>query len=491
MSQGASPWRGVRRRAWLLMLAVALLAGCGGDLTLPTPPTVSDGGSNTASNGGALATAPIATGQGRAYATTVAAPTPTVGPSTDGISEGVRLTGADRWQRAGYTGRGVRVGVLEWTFSDTDRFLPGARLTVKSFRPDGATTVTDEGELPYGTLHGTATAEIVHEMAPDAELYLAVITLTPDSFVQAIDWLTTTAKVSVISFSGGWYNGYPKDGTSAMAQAVDRARAAGVFVALSAGNKASGEIGSNANEGHYRALYTDSDGDGYHDFGGTNGVAMRANGYLRIQLDWEAWRHPDATYHFVLFNEDGSVAIDHSEPSTAPGNNVPYQVLETRVPKGTYLLRVAKDGSGPDVPIEIFFNGAQFGQVTPEGSLNLFADARGAVAVGAVSWKTDTIEPYASRGPTADGRAKPDLYAPDCTASVTYASVGGEGFCGTSAATPHVAGAAALYKQAFPAATPDDILAYFRAHARPLPDTGHDGIPAGAARLDLGPVPAR
>jgi len=489
MSPGISLPRAARRCAWFLVLVVALLAGCGGDLTLPTPPALSDGGSNTGSDTSGITPVPIVTGQGEASPTVIAGPTPPVGPSPDGISEGVRLTGADRWQRAGFTGRGVRVGVLEWTFSDTDRFLPGARLTVKSFRPDGATVVTDEGELPYGTLHGTATAEVIHEMAPDAELYLAVITLTPDSFAQAITWLTTTAKVSAISFSGGWYNGYPKDGTSLMAQAVDRARAAGVFVALSAGNKASGEIGSNANEGHYRALYTDADNDGYHDFGGTNGVAVRANGYLRIQLDWEAWKYPDAAYHSALFSEDGSVAIDHSDLSTAPGNNVPYQVLETRVPKGTYLLRVAKDGSGPDVPIEIFFNGVQFGQVTPEGSLNLFADARGAVAVGAVSWKTDTIEPYASRGPTADGRAKPDLYAPDCTASVTYASVGGEGFCGTSAATPHVAGAVALYKQAFPTATPDEVFAYLRAHAHPLPDTGHNGIPAGAARLDLGPVP--
>jgi len=484
--------RGQSVRRWrtslVVALVVVLLVGCGGDLTLPTPPADVANAIETAAMPTAeamAAAAAIATGP-----TAVPSSTPPVGLSKDGTSEGVRLTGADRWQQAGITGKGVRVGLIEWTFNDTARFLPGAHFTVKSFRADGATVVTDESELPYGTLHGTATAEIVHEMAPDADLYLAVITLSPESFARAVDWLTTTAKVSVISFSGGWYNGYPKDGTSAAAHAVDRAKAAGVFVALSAGNKASGSLDSNANEGHYRAQYTDADNDGYHDFGGPNGVEVRATGYLRIQLDWDAANHPDAAYSFVLFAEDGVTAIDRSQPSTAPGNNVPYQVLETRVPKGTYLLRVTKD-NGADLPIEIFFNGVQFGQITPESSLNLFADARGAVAVGAVNWKTDTIEPYASRGPTADGRPKPDLYAPDCTSTLAYASVGSDGFCGTSAATPHVAGAAALYKQANPTATPDDILTYFRTHAKPLPDAGHDGIPTGAARLDLGPTPSR
>jgi subtilisin family serine protease len=73
-------------------------------------------------------------------------------------------------------------------------------------------------------------------------------------------------------------------------------------------------------------------------------------------------------------------------------------------------------------------------------SLSTPGDARGAVTVGAVGWDSRGLEGFSSRGPTADNRVKPDVVGPD---RVVTASYGGE-FPGTSAATPHVAGAAAL-----------------------------------------------
>jgi subtilisin family serine protease len=57
-----------------------------------------------------------------------------------------------------------------------------------------------------------------------------------------------------------------------------------------------------------------------------------------------------------------------------------------------------------------------------------------------VAFDSQQVEGYSSRGPTSDGRAKPDVAGPDKVSTATY---GGE-FPGTSAATPHVAGAAAL-----------------------------------------------
>ena len=106
------------------------------------------------------------------------------------------------------------------------------------------------------------------------------------------------------------------------------------------------------------------------------------------------------------------------------------------------------------------------------------------LTVGAVGIATpDTIEPYSSRGPTTDGRDKPDLVAPDCVPTTQY-----EYFCGTSEAAPFVSGAAALILQADPTLTPTQLAASLKAHATPL-GTPIPNDTFGYGRLALGAVP--
>ncbi len=86
------------------------------------------------------------------------------------------------------------------------------------------------------------------------------------------------------------------------------------------------------------------------------------------------------------------------------------------------------------------------------GSISAPADAFGILAIGAV-YSSGTITGFSSRGPTYDGRVKPELCA---QGSATFAAsssgdaVYNGGFSGTSAACPLAAGAVCLLVEAHP-----------------------------------------
>src|SRR5206468_3809056 len=117
------------------------------------------------------------------------------------------------------------------------------------------------------------------------------------------------------------------------------------------------------------------------------------------------------------------------------------------------------------------------------------ATAPEALAVGAVCPASNQLQPYSSQGPTVDGRIKPDIAGFAPVDSTAYGPVGGTnvcigGFSGTSAASPHVAGAAADYAQANPSATADQLQAILEGTATDLGDPGKDNV-FGAGELDL------
>ena len=122
----------------------------------------------------------------------------------------------------------------------------------------------------------------------------------------------------------------------------------------------------------------------------------------------------------------------------------------------------------------------------PSGSLATPGDARGALTVGAAYWRTDELEPFSSRGPTTDGRIKPDLVGPDGVLNDIFAP---DRFFGTSAAAPHIAGAAAVVWSAYPSATADEIKLYLTTNTIDLMEPGVDAA-TGAGRLLLPAPPA-
>ena len=96
------------------------------------------------------------------------------------------------------------------------------------------------------------------------------------------------------------------------------------------------------------------------------------------------------------------------------------------------------------------------------------ADSSWAVTVGA--WEPDRkrIAEYSSRGPTDDGRHKPDLAAPTAVPCASYP----DGFTGTSASAPHVAGALALLRQLNPSSGAEQLREHLMKSLRPVPDAG-------------------
>jgi len=149
---------------------------------------------------------------------------------------------------------------------------------------------------------------------------------------------------------------------------------------------------------------------------------------------------------------------------------------------GSYHIAVNEYSSTRAVNFHLYCYYQTLQYLTASSSFTIPADSPSVMSIGAVSWDNPTaLMSYSSRGPTEDNRVKPDLVAP---ANVSTTSSGGT-FGGTSAATPHAAGAAVLVKDRFPSYTPAQIQSFLENRAIDLGDAGKDNL-FGSGRLYLG-----
>ena len=394
------------------------------------------------------------------------------------ISEGVAVTGADRWHAAGITGQGIKIGVIDGGFYGYEALLGSglpARVTARPFNAANA-LATDESEI-----HGTAVAEIVHGMAPGADLYLAAID-GPTDLHRAVRWLVDEAQVNVISMSLGWSGLTPGDGTGTFADAVNYAHGKGVLFVKSAGNEG---------DSHYAGAFTDGDGNGWHEFApGKETLRVAPADYLRVVLNWDAWSGDPVNLDLYVYAQDGT-PVASSRNNQGAGRD-PVEIVSYQARPGQAFLIRVQAPSRPVRPVRLMIltKNSELELTDPRGSISTPGDARGSFTVGATLWKNDRLESYSSQGPTVDGRLKPELTAPAGVTSSPYARVG-QPFDGTSASAPHVGGAAALAFGAMPGATAERVAEYLQRNAKDLEEPGPDNK-TGHGRLQLGdPAQAR
>ena len=335
------------------------------------------------------------------------------------------------------------------------------------------------GQLLGEEDHGTAVAEIVHEMAPDAQLYLACVGTEVD--LAAAEAWAKSQGVTVINHSAGWEGPYRDDGGGPIGAVVADARASGILWVNSAGNEAMT---------HWSGSYTPSgswemwspNGDLGNSFIWPNG--MEICGFLK----WDEWPSGISDFDLGLFLSGSNSLLAISEGDQGSGQP-PFEAMCWQQTSGRDLvvfwaIRGYRVATSPRLDLVSWSPPLQYSVAA--GSIATPASSPAALAVGALCWQSRALEPYSSQGPTIDGRTKPDIVGHDSVSGATYGGFSScpSAFAGTSASSPEVAGAAALVKQAYPNLTPDQLKAYLMQAARDLGDAGVDNV-YGAGELQL------
>lgn len=394
---------------------------------------------------------------------------------------------------ASYTGKGVKVGVIDtgidYTHPDLAPNYQGGYDLV-DFDQDPMETLPEQG-MP--TIHGTHVAGIigangdVQGVAPDAELY-GYRALGPGGVGTSVHVIAALEKavndgMDLINLSlGNQVNG-PDYPTSL---AVNRAIEHGVTIVIANGNSGPADwtVGSPAT-----ATDAISVGASTDIFQEPILQATHENRTIKIQpiaqtLSWNLTRDypvvsgglgydqvPNASGKIVLFKR-GEIAFGEKITQAKKANA-----------RAAIIYNDSDEQFEPGVDYEINFPAVFISQEDGEWLEEQLNERTSVWLNSSYLTHHNQVAHFSSRGPvTANWKIKPDLVAPgvDIISTIPdgYASLQG-----TSMAAPYVTGVLAVLKQAYPDATPAELKAAILTHATHLP--GQQPIEQGMGQVDL------
>jgi hypothetical protein len=417
----------------------------------------------------------------------------------------------------GVTGAGIKVGVL----SDSVDYLASAQA---SGQLSPVTVLPGQSGKP-ATGEGTAMLEIIHDLAPGAQLYFATGEGGEANFAQNILNLRQSGCDILVDDLG-----YPDESPfqdGVIAQAVNTVAGGGALYFSAAGN--SGNFDSGAS-GTWEGDFLDGGAVSFpekakiHSFGLVNYNTVVAGGSQtisssapRADLFWSDPLGGSANdYDLFVLDPTGRTVL-RSSTTTQDGAQDPYESVSTLNP-GERIV-IVKSSGAPRF-LHLSTSGGQLTVATP-GAIAGHPGAANAFAVAAVDAATaypspftgrpaNPVETFSSDGPrhvffNAGGAAitpgnfsssggaiqqKPDVAAAD---DVSTSVPGFASFSGTSAAAPHAAAIAALLESYNPNLTPAQLRALLTTTALDTMALGVNrdagfGIVMATAALQAAPV---
>lgn len=389
-------------------------------------------------------------------------------------SLGVSMTGAQDMQSAGYDGAvsggaGIKVGVIDLGFSSYTTAQSSGDL------PPGLNITDYTGSGTGGTNHGTQVAELVHDMAPAAELYLAKVS-TSVQLQQAVNDMIT-AGVRIVNHSVAWFGASYYDGTGQLCNITNSAESNGIQWVNAMGN---------SRNKHYLGVFTDADSNLEHEFTtgqNYNTVSLNSGGRVTLVLNWDDYPVSRTDYNLYLYDGvpgAGGALVASSQNSQSGPGGTPYEsITYTSASTSTHYIVVKKTSSNAaNISFTLFSLGPNLGVKTFASSVTQPADCNSVLSVAATNL-SDGAESFSSEGPTTDGRSKPEVSAPNRVETSLSGS-----FIGTSASSPYVVGAAALLLSQNSSLTNTQLRNLLINDAHDVSATGYD-YRTGYGRISL------